>query len=236
MNIKKNYHLNNKSIKKYIPNAITIFRIVITLIIIALFIADIYYANLALNPNSTAYIVENHIPNDNILAIGVSKIRISIAVLFVVAASSDFADGYLARKWKVESTFGKIFDPIADKVLVNSTLIYLCVVNNTYIYLVLLFVLRDICVDGLRIFAVYRKIVIKADIFGKLKTVLQMLGIIVILFLGSSNTVLISIAIQSIYYQIINILLYLGCIASLISGILYFKKAKKQGLFNGSKN
>ncbi len=99
------------------------------------------------------------------------------AILFAVAAASDFFDGYLARKWNMESEFGKLFDPIADKMLVSAALIL--VVNSGALpaWMAGLMICREVAISGLRLVAQEKSIKIEVIPLGKLKTMLQLLGL-----------------------------------------------------------
>ncbi|MDW2925131.1 CDP-diacylglycerol--glycerol-3-phosphate 3-phosphatidyltransferase [Mesomycoplasma ovipneumoniae] len=151
-----------------------------------------------------------------------------IAFFFFVASSlTDFLDGYLARKFSLESELGKIFDPITDKILTTTTFFLLSYLELTPWFLVLVFVLRDIIVDGFRIFLAKKNINVAANFLGKLKTVLQILAIIII-FLGYS----ISGEIFIKNYYLFNLATIFAAIISVISGIYYvapvFKLVKKE--------
>lgn len=113
---------------------------------------------------------------------GSGENRIAIAVLvFAVASFTDFWDGYLARKWNVISDFGKIADPLADKLLVLSALAGLCWLPPFLLSKAIFWVIavRELAITILREIYKRRGIIIPADKLGKLKTVLQMSGIIV---------------------------------------------------------
>ncbi|QZX49349.1 CDP-diacylglycerol--glycerol-3-phosphate 3-phosphatidyltransferase [Mycoplasma sp. E35C] len=148
-----------------------------------------------------------------------------IGILFVIASISDFLDGYLARKYKLTSNFGKIFDPIADKLLVNTVLIYFAYLQIVNLYVVIILILRDIYIDGLRMFVATKKVVVPANIYGKLKTTVQMIAIIISFFVGgqfASNDIVV--------YHTFNIAHYLALFLSLLSGGIYsyqiYKKLK----------
>lgn len=139
--------------------------------------------------------------------------------IFLLASFTDFLDGWFARKYKTVSNFGKIFDPIADKILVASVLISFVAMNITPWYLVIIFFLRDISVDGLRIFAASKNIVVAASFWGKLKTVLQIIAISVCFLCAP-----LIINPFSLNYWLINLPLILASLVSLFSGILYIKQ------------
>lgn len=140
-------------------------------------------------------------------------IRYSLAfILFVVASISDFLDGYIARKYNMITSLGKFLDPIADKVLVNSTFIFLAYHNKVHLIFVLLMITRDTLVDALRMNASEKGIVVSAKLLGKLKTVFQMIAIAVGLF--------------PIDFGITNYIALVATIISVVSGIDYFLTLK----------
>lgn len=108
--------------------------------------------------------------------------RITIAaVIFVLAAFSDWLDGYLARKWKQTSNFGAFMDPLADKVVV---MLYFAFFMKEGVYPLWLFMLvlaRDLINDAYRSFAASKRVVIGANQLGKAKTALQMASLCAVL-------------------------------------------------------
>ena len=141
-------------------------------------------------------------------------------ILFIVASLSDFLDGYIARKYNMVTDYGKFMDPIADKLLVNSTLIIL-LINGPMTILpvcVVLMIGRDIIVDAIRLNAVRKNVVVAANIFGKIKTVLQMVGLILVLINDFGLSTLIGLP-EGLYIG--QIVIYLATIASVLSGIIY---------------
>ncbi|MGL4252316.1 MAG: CDP-diacylglycerol--glycerol-3-phosphate 3-phosphatidyltransferase [Metamycoplasmataceae bacterium] len=139
-------------------------------------------------------------------------------IVFVVAMLTDWLDGYLARKNNQVTSFGKLFDPIADKVITTSSMIFLLLFNYTFVWLVLIFILRDILVDGSRNLAAIKKLKIEASIYGKLKTVVQSIAITILFFITP--------AIQNkewLEILLLNIPLIIAGLLSIISGFLYFK-------------
>ena len=138
--------------KKQIPNALTILRF----LLVPVFLYFLYMSD--------------------------SGALISL-IIFVIASLTDYVDGTLARKWNVVSDFGKIMDPLADKLLVLSALSALCWMPpfsfGSAIFLII--ALRELGITVLREYYQKKGIVVAADNLGKLKTVMQMLGIIVAL-------------------------------------------------------
>ncbi len=140
--------------------------------------------------------------------------------LFILASITDWADGYLSRKNNWVSDFGKILDPIADKVLINSIMILFAVQQKTSPAFTILFICRDTIVDAIRMIAAKKQIVIAANIWGKLKTVFQMLAIIEIFILGVSLHQIASWW----YWGVQNLLMYIALAFSIISGCIYINK------------
>jgi CDP-diacylglycerol--glycerol-3-phosphate 3-phosphatidyltransferase len=135
------------------------------------------------------------------------------AGLFLVSSSTDFLDGYYARKFNAISNFGKFMDPIADKILVASVLIMLIPSGKVEPLLVLLLLARDILIGGIRAIAAADSIVIDAKAAGKWKTGLQMLSIPAILIGDDSATIAI--------YRFGHALLWISVSLSMLSGYQY---------------
>ena len=147
-------------------------------------------------------------------------------IVFVIASITDWLDGYLARKNNQVTTLGKFLDPIADKMLVNAMLIFFCVSwngINGYVHIpvfcVILMVLRDLVVDTMRFVAAQKGKVMAANIFGKLKTVFQMVALPFFMlndfpfsFFDSS---------WPMWVRPSLILIYIATLMSLISGVIY---------------
>lgn len=98
--------------------------------------------------------------------------------IFVAASITDFLDGYLARKWNVVSPLGTLLDPIADKLLVALMLVYLLTAYGVELFLpVIVILLRELYISGLREFLASRQIALPVSKGGKWKTALQMVAI-----------------------------------------------------------
>ncbi len=106
---------------------------------------------------------------------------VAAAVVFSLAAITDFLDGYIARRTGQVSEFGKLVDPIADKIIVAAAFIMLVSLGRAPAWIVALIISREFAVSGLRAFAGTRNIVIEARFMGKTKTTLQILSIICLL-------------------------------------------------------
>ncbi|AWX42804.1 CDP-diacylglycerol--glycerol-3-phosphate 3-phosphatidyltransferase [Metamycoplasma cloacale] len=182
------------------------------------------------------YYIENSKP---ILAGSYYKLHISILywinlIIFIAAMITDFVDGHVARKTKTISAFGKIFDPIADKVATSLMLIYLTILNYTFLPIVILFIIRDIIVDGCRVYAIKKDIEIKANIWGKIKTIIVSFSIVAIAIAGPWVYNVLTINEEnnqriwhSTYLIYTNIPLIIGLLIAWISGIIYMKKYLK---------
>lgn len=101
-------------------------------------------------------------------------------IIFVAASFTDYLDGYLARKYDLVSNFGKIMDPLADKVLVYSALC-LMIPNLIAGWMMIIILAREFTVAGMRTVAASEGIVIAAGMSGKIKTVLQMIAVCLLL-------------------------------------------------------
>ncbi len=144
-------------------------------------------------------------------------------IIFLVASFTDFLDGYLARKYNQVTDFGKFFDPIADKILVNTTLIFFASFLYIPIWVVVLFIIRDLLVDGLRMNLSTKNIVLPADKLGKLKTIFQMLGLL-LLFIYHPISNQIGIFNYNSLEHLFLIPIYIALGFSIASGINYYKK------------
>ena len=145
---------------------------------------------------------------------------LTAGIIFAVASFTDFLDGYLARKNNLVTDFGKFMDPLADKCLTTAAFIYMVTdgVCSPIVLAVILF--REFAVAGVRMLAAETGTVIAANMWGKVKTVLQMLTIIFYYFgtaLTWGNSVMIGADCVFLSYW----LCWLVAIATAISGIKY---------------
>lgn len=165
------------------------------------------------------YITGMKVPVYNIAESNISLTYILVLIIFSIASFTDFLDGEIARRGKIVTTFGKFFDPIADKLLVNTVLLLLTNDNKISVVIPILMIARDMMVDAMRLMAASNQEVIAASKLGKLKTVTQMIGIIFIL-LDDFPLGMLSISVGQIF-------IWLAVIVSIISGIDYFLKTKQ---------
>lgn len=146
------------------------------------------------------------------------------AIIFTLASITDTADGKIARKYNMVTNFGKFLDPLADKLLVVTALICFVELGWASAWVTAIIVAREFVVSGIRLIAAgsEKKTVIAASIWGKLKTASTMVAICVIIIMH----ILVSFGVISAevfpVQLISDILMYISCILTAISGIKYF--------------
>ncbi|MDG0816685.1 CDP-diacylglycerol--glycerol-3-phosphate 3-phosphatidyltransferase [Bdellovibrio svalbardensis] len=141
--------------------------------------------------------------------------NIVAAVLFMAASSTDYFDGYYARKYKAVSNFGKFMDPIADKILVTSVLAMLLALGKIDAWMVIIILARDNFIGGIRSVAAADQIIIDAKPAGKWKTAMQMIAIPIVI-IGNMEPYLPYL--DKIGYGV----LWVSVILSITSGIEYY--------------
>lgn len=180
-----------------LPNKLTIFRI----LLIPFFLVFLF--------------VDVPMPIDDTLR------RYIATFIFILASLTDALDGYIARKYNLITTFGKFMDPLADKLLVTSAIIALINIPNAVVTLhpviVIIIISREFLITGFRTLAIEKNIVISAGTSGKIKTILQMLMVIMLL-LNINNFIF-------IYFT--NTLIYLSVILTIYSAVEYIIKNKQ---------
>lgn len=159
----------------------------------------------------------------------INWIMILIFLIFAFASFTDFVDGYLARKNNQVTDLGKFLDPIADKMLVNSMMVFLALNFSTLsnnvkfpFFCVIIMIVRDLVVDGIRFMAAQKQIVIAANMFGKVKTVTQMIAILVVLLNGFPFSFFDYNWPR--YLHISDWLCYIATFFSVLSGVIYVKQ------------
>ena len=132
-------------------------------------------------PNRLSLIRIASVPVITLLLVldGFAWTRYAALFLFILAAITDFVDGHIARKYNLVTNFGKFIDPVADKLLVLSTMVMLSWHGLLPAWIVVTVLFRELAVDGLRLVAVEQGKVIAAGKLGKIKTVVQITLIIV---------------------------------------------------------
>ena len=136
-------------------------------------------------------------------------------VLFIVASLTDFADGYIARKYNLITNFGKFMDPLADKILTISGMICLIELGRITSWIVCIIVAREFIISGFRLIAAENGVVIAANMWGKLKTNFQMFMIIFMIM-------------NIPQFQIVtNILMWIALALTIISLVTYISANKQ---------
>ena len=155
--------------------------------------------------------------------------EILAAILFVIASLTDFLDGYIARKYHWVSDFGKIWDPLADKLLVNGVLICFAYLSLIPIWVCVLLILRDFIVDAFRMHALSKQIIVPASMWGKLKTVFELVGLILIFFFMHFSFALALATNQEVdWYLGQNLVMIIATIFSLVSMGIYIVQISKK--------
>jgi len=134
--------------------------------------------------------------------------RIIACASFFIASVTDWLDGYIARKYNLITNLGKLMDPLADKILVAGGLVTLTSVNLVPAWATFLILFREFGVSGLRQVATEQNIVLAADNLGKVKTVIQLLGIFYIMLIGHCGCS--PLANQITVYLMVGITLFSG--------------------------
>lgn len=185
-----------------LPNQLTVLRIILTPIFLVLFISGEPFL-----------------------------IQISLFV-FLIAALTDWYDGWLARKFNYITDWGKFMDPLADKILTSTAFFAFVATGLVELWMVILIVFRDIVITLLRIYADYKKITFSTSYFAKIKTFLQMFFLYYLLVFYSFSTIdyfktnfdyLLKILLNRnlVFYSMLSV-----TIITVISGITYFFENK----------
>ncbi len=137
--------------------------------------------------------------------------------IFCVASFTDFLDGYIARKYNLVTNFGKFMDPLADKLLVGAAIICLIPLERIEAWMVVVIISREFIISGFRLVASDNGIVIAASPWGKFKTVVQMVMIIVLIADFGGTTIAV----------VENGLMWLAVFLTIVSLVDYIMKNKK---------
>ena len=181
-----------------LPNKLTVIRMVLTPVFLLIFMSDF-------------------IPYHFFIGLAV----------YAAGCITDFLDGKIARKYNQITTFGKLADPVADKMLTTAALLALMDAGLCSLYIVFIVLTREFAVTSVRLAASAQGVVIPANIWGKLKTVSQMVSTILIMLLMALGQVgIISEAFP--LETISSVLLWITAVLALISGIIYIKDGVKQ--------
>ena len=150
----------------------------------------------------------------------ITKYHLFIALfIFVIASLTDLIDGKLARRNNQVTNFGKLMDPLADKLLVTAALVGFVQLGLGDVWIAMIIIARELLVTSLRAVAGNSGTVIAANIWGKVKTVSQMTAIIIVLFLGGLDQI--QGTHGAVYFVIRYSFLWIAAIFTIVSGIQY---------------
>ncbi len=144
--------------------------------------------------------------------------RFFALAIFIIAAITDGLDGYIARRQGSVTKFGKLFDPLADKLLISAALISFVGMGRISAWPALLIIGREFAVTGLRMLAAHEGIIITASKLGKAKTLLQISAVIAVMIPKETLNLALDVP---------KILLWLAVLITLFSGFEYFRKGSK---------
>jgi CDP-diacylglycerol--glycerol-3-phosphate 3-phosphatidyltransferase len=162
-----------------LPNLLTVFRMLLVPVLCAILLLEV--------------------PSGDAVAAGI----------FALASATDVADGYIARRQHTVTTFGKLMDPLADKLLVTSALVSLVALDRLEAWVAMVIIAREFAVTGLRQIALEQGHVVAASVWGKLKTALQVAMVLVLIIFESRPLV-------------VDLLVYATVAVTVLSGADYF--------------
>lgn len=151
-------------------------------------------------------------------------------VIFAVASFTDLWDGYLARKYGIITGFGKFMDPLADKILTSTAFISFAALGYVEPWMIMLIIIREFFITGLRSLAAYRGIIISPTVSAKFKTVLQMVTIVVILLYINLKTIMPAMGYTGGFFelesvsQIFDWMVLITTVVTVLTGIDYLIK------------
>ncbi|BBU39750.1 CDP-diacylglycerol--glycerol-3-phosphate 3-phosphatidyltransferase [Aeribacillus sp. FSL K6-1121] len=183
-----------------LPNRITVSRIMLIPIFMIVMLGDFNWGNWSVG--------EEVIPVKHVIG----------ALIFILASTTDWIDGYYARKLGLVTNLGKFLDPLADKLLVSSALIILVEIGAAPSWIVILIISREFAVTGLRLVLAGEGEVVAANMLGKIKTWTQIVAI--------SALLLHNIPFEWISFPFADIALWVALFFTILSGWDYFMKNK----------
>lgn len=149
-------------------------------------------------------------------------------LIFAIGSITDALDGKIARKQNIITVFGKLADPVADKMLTTSALLALMQMGLCNIWIVMIVLTREFAVTSIRLVASAQGVVIPANIWGKLKTVSQMVFTIVIMVFAEAQQSLPQFFPSWFNLPTVsNCLLWITAVLTVVSGIIYIKESVK---------
>jgi CDP-diacylglycerol--glycerol-3-phosphate 3-phosphatidyltransferase len=154
---------------------------------------------------------------------------LSLAI-FTVAALTDLWDGHLARKYGIVTGFGKFMDPLADKILTSTAFISFAALGYVQPWMIMLIIIREFFITGLRSLAAYRGLVISPSMSAKFKTVLQMSTIVIILLYINLKTIMPALGYSGDFFekelviQVFDWMVLITMVITVLTGIDYIIK------------
>jgi CDP-diacylglycerol---glycerol-3-phosphate 3-phosphatidyltransferase len=190
-----------------LPNKITVSRIILIPLFLIVMLAQFDWGDI--------YVLGVYLPVTHLVG----------ALIFIIAATTDWIDGYYARKLNLVTNMGKFLDPLADKLLVSAALIVLVELGYAASWIVIVIISREFAVTGLRLLLAGEGEVVAANMLGKIKTWTQIIAI--------SALLLHNILFEMISLPFAHIALWVALIFTIWSGWDYF--AKNSHVFKNSK-
>lgn len=228
--MKTNYLTKFKEMN--LPNKLTITRL---LLAIPLFVFSLlaYLMQILSEKNSVSTFIST-----NSYRIALTVFLFFILIIFIGAMITDYYDGKIAREKNLVSDFGKLWDPIADKMITTISILLLLALKAIPLFVVIIFLVRDVIVAGCRTVLAQNNVSVAANMNGKIKTVLMSVGIVIMLiFLIAFNIVGSDFSLIYKNYSIIesystfvyclSIPLMVAAIFNIISGYQYVRAAIK---------
>lgn len=184
-----------------LPNKITVFRILLIPVFLILMLVPF--------PWGTISLPGVELETENFIG----------ALIFIFAATTDWVDGYFARKYQLVTNFGKFLDPLADKLLVSAALIVLVEMNLAPSWIVIVIISREFAVTGLRLILADKGEVVAANMLGKIKTWTQIIAV--------SALLLENVFFEAIHFPFATIALWVALFFTIWSGCDYFYKNRE---------
>ena len=179
-----------------VPNQLTVIRIILTPIFLAVFLSSL--------------------PHHFLWGL----------LIFAIGSFTDFLDGKIARKQQIVTVFGQLADPVADKILTTAALLAFMQFGLCNIWIIMIVLLREFTITSFRLVATAQGIVIPANIYGKLKTISQMVFSLVIMILAELDYC--GILGEGFPLSAVsNGLLWITAVLCVISGVIYVKQSVK---------
>lgn len=196
-----------KEVNKNLPVRLTMTRMIISLVLVAFLLFPFDMVNFSF---------PKYLVNDTVI---IDVKLIICAVLFVIAAITDYFDGHIARKYNLVSDTGKVMDSIADKILIDAILVVLCGQGYVSPIIPVVIIIRDIFIDAVKMLASHNGEVVGSIVSGKFKTFFLMVGITLKL-IGNFPMGLWNVALDDFF-------IITGTLLAVLSAIEYYRIYKK---------